>query len=139
MVRCARRIEFDAGHRVIGHQYKCRFLHGHRYALEVMIESEILNDLGMVIDFGQIKSAVKGWIDDNFDHNLILHQDDCELGARIASWTGQKIYYLSENPTAENIALHLKRDIIPQLLMIDRSFQMIKLKLFETPNCYVEV
>jgi 6-pyruvoyltetrahydropterin/6-carboxytetrahydropterin synthase len=138
MIRCTRRIEFDAGHRVIGHQHKCKFLHGHRYVLEITAESETLDSLGMVVDFGHMKMVVKDWIDDNFDHSLILHQDDKELGTKISSWTGQKIYYMGQNPTAENIALHLKRDIISKLFT-DNQFHIIKLKLFETPNCFVEV
>jgi 6-pyruvoyltetrahydropterin/6-carboxytetrahydropterin synthase len=138
MIRCTRKIEFDAGHRVVGHQNKCQFLHGHRYVLEVTAESDTTDSLGMVADFGQMKFIVKNWIDDNFDHSLILHQDDREIGDKISDWTGQKIYYLDRNPTAENIALHLKLDILPKLFT-SSFFVIIKLKLFETPNCFVEV
>ena len=138
MIECTRRIEFDAGHRVIGHKHKCKHLHGHRYVLEITASSEELDDLGMVVDFGELKSVMKEWIDLNFDHNIILHADDENLGSFIANYTGQNIYYLKANPTAENIALHLKRDIIPKLF-IKNSFQIIKIKLFETPNAFVEV
>lgn len=138
MIRCTRRIEFDAGHRVIGHENKCKFLHGHRYVLEVTAESDTTDSLGMVVDFGQMKFIIKNWIDDNFDHSLILHKDDKEIGDKISDWTGQEIYYMDQNPTAENIALHLKLDILPKLFT-SSFFMIIKLKLFETPNCFVEV
>ena len=138
MIECTRRIEFDAGHRVIGHKHKCKHLHGHRYVLEITASSEELDDLGMVVDFGELKSVMKEWIDLNLDHNVILHADDENLGSFIANYTGQNIYYLKSNPTAENIALHLKIDIIPKLF-IKSSFQIIKIKLFETPNAFVEV
>ena len=138
MIECTRRIEIDAGHRVIGHKHKCKHLHGHRYVLEITASSEELDDLGMVVDFGELKSVMKEWIDLNLDHNVILHADDENLGSFIANYTGQNIYYLKANPTAENIALHLKRDIIPKLF-IKSSFQIIKIKLFETPNAFVEV
>ncbi len=138
MIKCTRKIEFDAGHRVIGHKSKCQFLHGHRYVLEVTAESDVTDDLGMVIDFGQLKLIIKNWIDDNFDHNLILCQDDREIGDRISDWTKQKIYYMRHNPTAENIALHLKLDILPKLFT-NSIFVITKVKLFETPNCFVEV
>ena len=138
MVECTRRIEFDAGHRVIGHQHKCKYLHGHRYALEITAGAPELNEMGMVVDFGKLKEIMKGWIDKNFDHNIILHQDDKELGELIARHTGQDVYYLKSNPTAENIALHLKTDIIPKLFT-KNSFGIIKLKLYETPNAFVEV
>lgn len=138
MIECTRRIEFDAGHRVVGHDKKCQYLHGHRYVLEVTIASAKLNDLGMVIDFGLLKTIIKDWIDENFDHTLILHKSDAELGAQIENWTGQKVYYMELNPTSENIALHLKNDIIPTLFS-DPIYKITKLKLYETPNCYVEI
>lgn len=138
MVKCTRRIEFDAGHRIIGHQNKCQYLHGHRYVLEITAEAKEMNALGMVVDFAEIKLKVKEWVDGNFDHSLILHQQDKEMGKEITSYTGQKIYYMSHNPTAENIALHLKNDIFPQIFK-DENFSIVGIKLFETPNCFVEV
>ncbi len=138
-IAATRIIEFDAGHRVLGHDGKCKFLHGHRYVLEVTVTSDILNNLGMVIDFCIIKLMVKSWIDKNFDHSLILHKDDKIMGDAIESSTKQKIYYMDQNPTAENIALHLKLDIIPKLLQNQDNIILEKVKLFETPNCFVEV
>ena len=138
MIKCTRRIEFDAGHRIIGHQNKCQFLHGHRYVLEVTMAANKTDKLGMVIDFGLIKDLAKKWIDENFDHGLILHQDDKEMGQQIENCTGQKIYYMQNNPTAENIATYLKDEIFSKLFM-GQNFFVASLKLYETPNCFVEV
>ncbi|WP_341763515.1 6-carboxytetrahydropterin synthase [Candidatus Tisiphia endosymbiont of Beris chalybata] len=138
MIQCTRKVEFDAGHRIIGHTNKCQYLHGHRYVLEVTANSSVTDPLGMVVDFGQMKLIIKRWIDDNLDHNLILHQNDKEMGENVARWTGQKIYYMQQNPTAENLALHLKIDILPNLFT-SNHFIITKVKLFETPNCFVEV
>ncbi len=136
MVECTRRIEFDAAHRVIGHENKCKYVHGHRYVLEITAKSSSLNDLGMVVDFGHLKTIMKEWIDKNLDHNMILSREDKELGEFIFEYTGQGVYYMDANPTAENIALHIKNDIVSDLFK-DDSFKITKLKLFETPNCYV--
>lgn len=138
MISCTRRIEFDAGHRVIGHENKCKFLHGHRYVLEVTASASELNSLGFVVDFGEIKTLVKGWIDEYLDHNVILSAADRPLGKEIAKLTGQEPYYLSDNPSAENIAAHLMDDILPKLFA-GKPFWATKLKLYETPNCYVEI
>jgi 6-pyruvoyltetrahydropterin/6-carboxytetrahydropterin synthase len=138
MVECTRKIEFDAGHRVMGHENKCKYLHGHRYVLEVTARADELDSIGRVVDFGVLKTVIKEWIDENLDHNVILHQDDKSLGSLISGETGQKIYYLKSNPTAENIALHIKYDIIP-LLFTKNSFDIVKIRLYETPNAYVEV
>ena len=138
MIECSRKIDFDAGHRVIGHKNKCQYLHGHRYTLEITATALELDELGMVADFGVLKKIMKTWIDTNFDHNIILHKNDHKLGEHISKCTGQSVYYIDSNPTAENIALHLWQDVIP-LLFAKSSFQILRIRLYETPNCYVEV
>lgn len=137
-VTCTRIIEFDSAHRVIGHENKCKYLHGHRYVLEVRAIADDLDHLGRVADFGELKTIIKSWIDEHLDHNVILSIEDKHLGLDIAKTTKQKVYYLKNNPTAENIALHLLQDIIPELLA-GKPFKVSKLKLYETPNCYVTV
>ena len=37
------RLEFDAGHRIPDHKSQCRNLHGHRYALEITLSGDIIN------------------------------------------------------------------------------------------------
>lgn len=136
-MECTRRFEFDSAHRIIGHNSKCRFLHGHRYALELTVVSQRLDNLGMVADFGELKSIVLPWLEENLDHNIILWSEDKELGEMIEKQLQQKIYYLPFNPTVENIALHLKQDIFPRLFK-GKNFQVSKIRLFETVNCFVD-
>lgn len=138
LVSCTRRIEFDAGHRVIGHENKCKYLHGHRYVLEVTAGASNLDKLGRVVDFGDLKTIIQGWVDDNWDHTIILDKRDQSLGNFVSNYTGQEVYYMDSNPTAENIALHFRKDIIP-ILLTTNLFRIIKLKLYETPNCFVEL
>ncbi len=137
-ITCTRRIEFDTAHRILNHESKCKMLHGHRYALEASFEADDLDDLGRVIDFGEIRQILGSWIDDNFDHNTILSQYDKKLGEKIAAETGQNIFYLDENPTAENIAKFLLKIVCPKLFM-GKNVKCVAIKLYETPNCYVEV
>lgn len=138
MFECTRRIEFDAGHRVIGHKNKCKYLHGHRYALEITAKSANLDELGMVADFGELKGIIKSWIDSNLDHNTILSVHDRKLGEFVSAHTGQTVYFLNDNPTAENIAMHIKNDIVPQIFE-GKPYKITKIRLYETPNCFVEV
>ena len=137
-ITCTRKIEFDAAHRVIGHENKCKYLHGHRYTLLVSFASKDLDNLGRVIDFGVVKDKIKKWVDDNVDHTTILSKDDYELGRKISDYTGQKIYYLENNPTAENIAIHFSNYVMPMLFK-DFDIEIVKIKLFETPNCSAEL
>ena len=137
-IECVRIIEFDAGHRLLNHEGKCRKLHGHRYKCEFYCSSDKLDKIGRVIDFGVIKEIMGNWIDENLDHNVILNKEDEKLGRFIDSNLDQEVYFLDSNPTAENIARHLLLDIFPKL-MIKHKISCKKIRLWETPNCFVEV
>lgn len=138
MITCTRRIEFDAAHRILNHESKCKMLHGHRYALEAKFAAKKLDGLGRVIDFGKVREILGSWIDKHLDHNTILSIKDKILGEKIASETGQKIYYLKENPTAENVAKHLLKEICPKLFA-KKNVRCVSVKLYETPNCSADV
>ncbi len=138
MIKCTRRLHFDAAHRVMEHDSKCKFLHGHRYVIEANFESNALNKLGMVIDFGVIKKKLGKWIDDNWDHNTILSKDDKELGKNIERAISQKVFYLDKNPTAENMADYLLNRICPELFIED-GVKCSAIRLYETPNAWVDI
>jgi len=138
MIICTRRLEFDAAHRLLKHESKCKMLHGHRYCLEASFEAKELDDLGRVIDFGKIRELLGAWIDSNLDHNTILSIHDKKLGDDIEKATGQKIYYMDENPTAENIAKHILEKICPNIFA-GENVKCVSIKLYETPNCSVYV
>ena len=137
-IHCGRRIEFDAAHRVMQHEGKCKHLHGHRYALEVSFAAAGLDSLGRVVDFGVIKEKLGGWIDAHWDHATILYDKDKALGADIEKHTGQKIFYLNANPTAENMAEYIFKVICPELFK-GLGITCIQVRLYETPNCFVDV
>lgn len=138
MIRCTRRLEFDAAHRVMEHESKCRHLHGHRYVIEASFAAEALDALDRVIDFGVIKQRLGAWIDEHWDHATILNARDRELGDAISERTHQRIYYIDGNPTAEKMAEYLFTRICP-LLFTDAGVKCVKLRLYETPNCYADV
>jgi len=95
-------IEFSYGHRLLEHQGKCRYLHGHNGMLEVDIDAEALDQMGMVIDFSHVNEVVKTWVDQNLDHRMLLCRAD-PLGQSLSD-AGEPIYFMDDNPTAENIA-----------------------------------
>lgn len=137
MISCTRIIEFDAAHRIALHESKCKYVHGHRYAVEATFEAAGLDALGRVIDFGVIKEVLGSWVDANWDHTMILSETDKALGDAIAAQTGQSVYYLPYSPTAENMAKYLLESICPKLFK-DSGARCVKIKLGETPNCYAE-
>ena len=76
MFRVSREIDFCYGHRLLNYEGKCKYLHGHNGTAILTIETDQLDDRGMVVDFSDIKRIVATWIDDNIDHRMILHRDD---------------------------------------------------------------
>ena len=101
MFRVTKHIDFCYGHRLLNYDGKCRHLHGHNGRVEVSIEADQLDARGMVLDFSDIKQAIKNWIDETLDHRMLLHQDDPLLP--LLKQRGELVHVMDENPTAENI------------------------------------
>ena len=137
LITCTRRIEFDAAHRVMQHESKCKHLHGHRYAIEATFAAHGLDTLGRVVDFGLIKEVLGAWIDEHWDHTTILFDKDKALGKSITAVTGQKIFYLAANPTAENMASYIMETVCPKLFKA-MPIRCVRIRLYETPNCFAE-
>jgi len=149
-----RRIEFDAGHRIFGHESKCAHIHGHRYVcLLQCAPKEGLDDLGRVIDFGVVKQIVGKWIDDSFDHGMFLFNGDPlvklwqRFGQKITTPVEvypistiveeagyQKHVIMDKNPTAENIAELIFINAVE--LLSEYDIKVVKVTLYETPNCF---
>lgn len=121
------------GHRVTNHRGLCRNLHGHRYVAIVEIEGEVgkvdgAADEGMVVDFGVVKTVLKGWIDEHWDHGFMIFRDDPLTPTLTA--TGTKVIVVDFIPTAEHIAAALL-DTARQLL----DHRVVAVTVYETPNC----
>lgn len=135
-VTCTRRLTFEAGHRVHGHESKCANLHGHSY--KAFIEAAgTLDSVGRVIDFSVLKEKVGGWIDRYLDHGFIIWHEDEAAAAALSLISPQKVYRMPSNPTAENIAKHLLDDICPSLLR-GTGVIVTRVTIQETENCTAE-
>ena len=137
-VRCTRRIQFCAGHRIWGHENTCAHLHGHNYVALFHATAPELDPLGRVIDFSVLKSRLGRWIEENWDHGFVLHRDDREAIEAVRRVPGQKLFLLDGNPTAENMALHLLEVVAPAELA-GLGVEVVKVTLWETENCFAEV
>lgn len=102
MYTVTKSIHFCYGHRLLKHRGKCRHLHGHNARVEIELGSKKLNELGMVMDFYDIKTKIQAWIDGNLDHRLLLCAADPYL--TFFRKTDEPVLVMRENPTAENIA-----------------------------------
>ena len=56
----------------------CNQLHGYALGVKFTFGAVELDSTGWVVDFGSLKS-LKGWLQDTFDHTLLVSEDDPKL------------------------------------------------------------
>lgn len=128
MYSVTKRIEFCYGHRLLDYDGMCKHPHGHNAVAEIEIQASALDARNMVADFGDIKRIVKGWVDREIDHRMILRRDD-PLVASLAA-LGEPVYLLDSNPTVERIA-QLLFDISRQ-----QGLPVVRVTVWETPTSW---
>src|SRR5215213_10055265 len=102
MYSVTKRIDFCYGHRLLDYAGICKHPHGHNAVAEIEVRTDTLDSRNMVCDFSDIKRIVKGWIDRELDHKMILRQDDPMVP--MLQSLGEPIYIVESNPTVERIA-----------------------------------
>lgn len=90
-------------------------LHHHNWAVIVEVGSDKLDDMGLVMDFGQLKTMVDE-ITSGFD-NVQFDSID---------------YFKRNNPSAENVAKYIFDKLEPQL---PKSVKLRSVKVVEEPGC----
>ena len=88
---------FAAAHQLTMVAKQCENLHGHNWKVEVMVSGEKLNDAGVLIDFGELKTHVRKIIKE-LDHKFL---NDLEC--------------LDVAPSSENIAVHIAENLQKKL------------------------
>ena len=128
MYKVTKELHFCYGHRLLDYDGICKHPHGHNAVAEIEVRTGSLDDRNMVCDFSDIKRVVKGWIDRELDHKMILRSDDplVEPLRRL----GEPVYVLESNPTVERIAK----------LIFDEGRQLgidiLNVRVWETPTSF---
>mgnify|MGYP006269895901 CR=1 FL=1 len=112
------RTEFAAAHWLRDYDGPCNRLHGHNWKVDVEVDASGLDELGMGVDFGDIKAATRE-ITDGLDHRNL---NDLPPFDRL-------------NPTAENIAAHLHGELSERLN--DERVRVRAVTLWETDRACV--
>ncbi len=110
---------FDAAHHLHCYEGKCKNLHGHTYKVVFGI-SGFVDDIGIVIDFGDIKKFWKEQIEIYLDH-------------RYLNETLPKM-----NTTAENMVVWIFEKMEAALQSQNKQSRVEFVRLFETPTSYAE-
>jgi 6-pyruvoyltetrahydropterin/6-carboxytetrahydropterin synthase len=105
---------FAAGHALRNYRGKCENVHGHNYRIEVTVEGEQLDSIGLLVDFVELKRLMKDAID-YLDHRFI---NDLEPFDKV-------------NPSAENIAKYF-HDRITAGLSNEVPVRLAQVKVWET-------
>ena len=123
---------FDSAHFLTDYYGKCENLHGHRWRVEVTLETDELQAEGtmrdMVLDFGVFKKAVHA-LADELDHTFLVEEGSLapETIAALEA-EGFSLTVLPFRTTAENLAKH-----IFDRLAAD-GFPVAEVEVDETPN-----
>lgn len=109
-VLITKQFRFEAAHWLPGmpEGHKCRRMHGHSFKFDVNLLGEADPKTGILVDFGDIKSVVKPYVE-QLDHWCLN-----EVGEREG-------IPLLQNPTSENLArwmYHELRDKLPALYSV---------------------
>jgi 6-pyruvoyltetrahydropterin/6-carboxytetrahydropterin synthase len=130
MYSVTKRIEFCYGHRLLDYDGVCKHPHGHNALVEIEVRTAHLDKRNMVCDFSDIKRVLKGWIDSELDHRMLLRHDDPLVAA--LQQLGEPVYLVDSNPTVERIAR----------LIFDyasgQGFPVVNVRVWETPTSYAD-
>ena len=107
---------FSSAHQLRGYKGKCENLHGHNYKIEIYARGRELDNIGLLVDFVELKEAADEVVQ-YLDHRNIneLSPFDEEL-----------------NPSAENLARYILERIASRVG--DERVQIYKVRCFETPT-----
>lgn len=107
---------FSSAHQLRGYKGKCENLHGHNYKIEIYARGRELDNIGLLVDFGDLKAAADEVVQ-YLDHRNIneLPPFDEEL-----------------NPSAENLARYILERIAARVG--DERAEVYKVRCFETPT-----
>ncbi len=107
---------FSSAHQLRGYKGKCENLHGHNYKVEIYARGRELDNIGLLVDFGELKDAADEVVQ-YLDHRNIneLPPFDVEL-----------------NPSAENLARYILERVASRVG--DERVKIYKVRCFETPT-----
>jgi 6-pyruvoyltetrahydropterin/6-carboxytetrahydropterin synthase len=107
---------FASGHYIRGYRGKCEKPHGHNYKVRITLEGETLDNIGLLLDFRELKAELNEVID-RLDHQMINEIEP----------------FTTVNPSAENMAKYFYEELNASLAKSADGRVRVKLvKLWET-------
>jgi len=110
--------DFSAAHYLRNYEGKCARLHGHNWKIEVEIDARQLDDVGMGIDFQDVKAETRELLEGLDHYNL----NDMPPFDKI-------------NPTAENLSAFIYQSLATKIN--DQRIQVSAVTVWETERACV--
>lgn len=138
-IRVTKIFNFEMAHALHGYKGKCANVHGHSYQLTVTVLGSTIErdgdpNLGMVMDFSDLKELVNEEIIAVFDHALVLKETDPLLAAlETGDSDNRQIIKTSYQPTCENMLIDFAQRLGARL---SAPLMLHSMMLQETPNSY---
>ncbi len=107
---------FSSAHQLRGYRGKCENLHGHNYKIEIYARGRELNNIGLLVDFVELKEAAD---------DLVTYLDHKNLNEL-------EPFVTEQNPSAENLARFILERLAVRL--DDDRVKIYKVRCFETPT-----
>ena len=133
MITVERYHDISMGHRVVGHESKCRHLHGHNYRIHFVCSASELDPLGRVIDFSEIRDRLCMWLEEHWDHRMMIWSED-PLLPELQRLVPGDLCGVPFSPTAEQIAIHLVSVVGPEQLK-GSGITLLECRVEETRKC----
>ncbi|MBI4834375.1 MAG: 6-carboxytetrahydropterin synthase QueD [Planctomycetes bacterium] len=108
--------KFSSAHRLKHYKGKCEELHGHNWDVQVILEGEAPDKIGLLIDFKEAKK--------------IIHKETEMLDHK---YLNQIEYFKTHNPTTENLARFLYGKLSAAFKR--RGVKVKKVGVWESPEC----
>ena len=140
LIRITKEFKFEMAHALKGYDGPCQNIHGHSYELKVTVSGTPIADennpkLGMVMDFGDLKTIVRKTVVDVFDHALVLNNSYPENVSTGLKNTFNKVIFLDYQPTSELMVADFAERIQNEL---PKSVHLTYVLLRETVTSYAE-
>ena len=106
---------FSSAHQLRGYKGKCENLHGHNYKIEIYARGNELDNIGLLVDFVELKAAAD---------EIVLYLDHRNIN--------ELPPFDELQPSAENLAKYILERVARRI--DDERVRIYKVRCFETPT-----
>ena len=106
---------FSSAHQLRGYKGKCENLHGHNYRIEIYARGSELDNIGLLVDFVDLKAAAD---------EIVMYLDHRNIN--------ELPPFDELQPSAENLAKYILEHVARRI--DDERVKIYKVRCFETPT-----